>query len=113
MIFVYNANSGRVNALLDAGHKLLSPSTYPCSLCALTHNTFTENKIWNTFRNESDIDMMFYHKDEFESHFPNANIVYPIVLKLENKLLSTVLNNEALDKISNIEHLISRLKAIL
>ncbi|NJM95354.1 MAG: GTPase, partial [Acaryochloridaceae cyanobacterium CSU_5_19] len=41
LIFVYNANSGGINTALDIAHKLLSPSTYRCNLCRLTHDTFT------------------------------------------------------------------------
>lgn len=113
VIFVYNANSGKLNALFDAGHKLLRPSTYPCSLCALTYDTFSENAIWKTFREERRLDMEFYHKDEFENTFPNVQIPYPSILKLENKMLTTVINNEVLNEIIDIEDLITRLKSNL
>jgi len=113
LIFIYNANSGKLNALFDAGHKLFHPSTYPCSLCALTYDTFSENIIWKDFRSESNLDMEFYHKDEFESTFPNVRMIYPAILKLENNMLTTVLNNEVLDEISTVENLIERLKSSL
>lgn len=113
LIFVYNANSGKLNALFDAGHKLFNPSTYPCSLCALTYDTFSENSIWKTFREESFFDMEFYHKDEFESVFPNVTITYPAVLKLENNLLTTVLNNQVLNEVPHVESLIKKLKTNL
>lgn len=113
LIFVYNANSGRLNALFDAGHKLLKPSTYPCSLCHLTFDAFSENLKWKAFRQESDKEMEFYHKDEFESKFPNVNVLYPSVLKLEGNAISTVLNNEVLDKIIDVEALIEKLKSTL
>lgn len=57
--------------------------------------------------------MEFYHKNEFESIFPNTKIAYPSVLKLENNLLTTVLNNQVLDEISDVEHLIESLHAKL
>jgi len=110
LLFIYNANSGKLNALFEAGHKLISPSTYKCSLCALTHNAFTENSIWKTFRVQSNIDMEFYHKDEFEAKFPNINMIYPTILKLEDHQLSTVLSSEALKELPTIEALIERLK---
>jgi hypothetical protein len=110
LIFVYNANSGKLNALFDAGHKLFSPSTYPCSLCDLTYDTFLENTIWKNFRKESSLTMEFYHKDEFEEKFPSVNLIYPIILKLEGNQLTTVLTNEVLDEIKGVESLIGRLK---
>ena len=113
LIFIYNANSGNLNALLDAGHKLFSPSTYKCSLCALTYDTFAENTIWKNFRAESNLDMEFYHKDEFELKFTHVKMTYPAILKLESQQLSVVLDNELLDVISNVETLIKRLKVSL
>jgi len=113
LVFIYNANSGKINALLDAGHKLFSPSTYQCSLCALTYDTFTENNIWKTFRKESDLEMEFYHKDEFEAKFPEVNIMYPSVLKLKNNQLTTVITPEVLNTISDVNTLITQLKLLL
>jgi len=111
LLFIYNANSGKLNTLLDAGHKLISPSTYKCSLCALTYGTFTEKNTWKAFRAESHFNMEFYHKDEFEEKFPSVKILYPTILKYEDNQLSTVLNTDVLNEISNIETLIERLKS--
>ncbi|WP_296386136.1 GTPase [Winogradskyella sp.] len=111
LLFIYNANSGKLNALFDAGHKLFSPSTYQCSLCALTYDTFTENTIWKTFRKESKLEMEFYHKDEFEAKFPSVKMIYPTILKLESKQLTTVLNPDVLNEISDVKVLIERLKS--
>tara|TARA_R110001592_G_scaffold140920_1_gene362073 strand:+ start:2654 stop:3001 length:348 start_codon:yes stop_codon:yes gene_type:complete len=111
LLFVYNANSGKLNTLFDVGHKLFSPSSYKCSLCALTHDVFSENAIWKRFRDEGQFDMVFYHKDEFEIIFPKVKLVYPTILKLENNQLTTVLNPEVLDDIPNVETLIDRLKS--
>lgn len=110
LLFIYNSNSGKLNALFDTGHKLFSPATYKCSLCALTHETFSENNLWKNFRIESNVDMEFYHKDEFETKFPNVNMIYPAILKLEEQQLSTVLNADVLNEISNVKDLIERLK---
>ncbi|MEX0288178.1 MAG: GTPase, partial [Flavobacteriaceae bacterium] len=65
LLFIYNANSGLGNMLLDGAHKILSPSTYECKLCDITYGAFTERKIWKAFRKESGIEMEFLHKDEF------------------------------------------------
>ena len=113
LLFIYNANSGKLNALFDAGHKLFSPSTYPCSLCDLTYDTLTENTSWKTFRKESDLNMEFYHKDEFEAKFPNVKMMYPTVLKLESNQLTTVLTDGVLNEISDVEALIEKLNSRL
>ena len=113
LIFVYNAHSGKLNALWDVGHKLFSPTTYPCSLCALTYDRFSEHKIWKNFRKESRLTMEFYHKDEFEEKFPNVKLIYPSVLKLQGNQLTTVLTNDVLNEILDVEALIKKLKSSL
>lgn len=69
LLFIYNANSGIGNTILGIGHKLLNPKIYQCNLCALTHHTFSEDKSWKKFRNNSKIEMLFFHSDEFEKAF--------------------------------------------
>lgn len=113
LIFVYNANSGKLNALFDAGHKLLNPSTYQCSLFTITYGTFTEKSVWKSFRNQSDIEMEFFHKDQFEDKFPNIKIYYPAVLKLYGNQLTTIITPDILNELENVEDLIERLKPIL
>lgn len=112
LILVYNANSGKLNALISAGHKLLSPSTYECQLCTLTHNTFIENKLWKTFRETTDIKMTFYHIDEFEKALPNHSFNYPVILKKEKEVLTILISSNEFKNIKNIEGLIATIKAI-
>ncbi len=42
LIFVYNANSDLFSTVTDFAHKILSPSTYQCQLCALTYGNFSK-----------------------------------------------------------------------
>ena len=83
LIFVYNANSGKRNAILDSMHKVLSPSTYDCNLCDITYGLVSENHTWKRFREESKHDMVFLHKDEFAKKYASkfgAKFTFPIVL---------------------------------
>ncbi len=83
LIFVYNADSGVLNALKDCVHKLVSPQTYPCKLCDLTYGAFAERKKWKKFRNQSNAQMVFLHADEFYKHYKSKflpNYELPIVL---------------------------------
>lgn len=70
LIVVYNANSGKFNSLLGTAHKILSPKTYSCKLCKITHGLFSENKQWREYRETSGNQFIFYHKDEFFKEFP-------------------------------------------
>ena len=105
LLFVYNAKSEMANILIDISHKLLSPKTYSCNLCAITHNTFTENKIWRNFKLTSKIDMSFYHIDEFIQRYPNKLFNYPIILLKENNNLQEFLSPEEINKIKTVEEL--------
>ncbi len=49
LIFVYNADSGLLNAVKDAIHKAISPSTYPCRLCGLTFGAVRMKSAWKEF----------------------------------------------------------------
>lgn len=107
LIFVYNAKLGLVNSVLDIGHKLLSPKTYTCKLCSITHNTFSENKAWTKFRNQSKLDMVFYHLDEFEEAFPDQDFTYPIILLKNIDSLNEFLSTDELNAMKSAEQLIS------
>jgi hypothetical protein len=49
LILVYNADSGVLNMVKDAVWKVLQPSTYPCSLCALTYGWVSMHERWRRF----------------------------------------------------------------
>ncbi|WP_339755801.1 GTPase [uncultured Winogradskyella sp.] len=110
LLYVYNANSGKLNALFNTGNKLFRFSKYQCSLCTLTYDTFTEKEVWKAFREDADLDMEFYHKDEFETKFSNVKIRYPSILKLEKNQITTIINDEILNEISGVEAMIKLLK---
>jgi hypothetical protein len=104
LLFVYNANSGKLNALFDIGHKILNPESYKCNLCTLTHGSFKERSVWKNFRKSSDLDLIFIHRDEFEDQY-GGEYSYPIVLKNNGKL-SVFISTKELNKISTPEDLI-------
>ncbi|SHL98742.1 hypothetical protein [Hymenobacter psychrotolerans] len=70
LLFVYNANGGALNGLLDTLHKTLSPSTYSCSLCALTYGAFTIRPEWAAFLRQLPVTSVFLHRDELRAQHP-------------------------------------------
>ncbi|WP_397364770.1 GTPase [Olleya sp. R77988] len=106
LIFVYNANSGIKNLALDIAHKLFSPKTYACNLCALTFNTFSENTIWKDFRNRTTLDIAFLHIDEFETKYPNQTFNYPVILSRNKNSLNVFLSKDEINALSSVEELI-------
>ena len=109
LIFVYNADSGILNLLKDAAHKMLKPETYPCSLCALTYGAVSEKRRWREFRKGDGRNMRFLHKDEFEAEFDQRH-EYPVVLEQDTPgSLSVVLDRQTLDSLQDVNSLIHHL----
>lgn len=109
LVFVYNANSGALNTSLDIAHKLISPSTYNCQLCNLTHGTFRERQAWKQFRETSSDELVFYHKDQFEREF-SRSYSYPVVLERDGDSLEILLESSQLAKFNSAEGLIKALQ---
>lgn len=112
IIFVYNANSGLINTILDMGHKIISPDTYQCDLCNLTYGIVTERKEWKNFRKSSKDALEFLHKDEFEEKYREKR-EYPVILsKKNNKELEQLLGPDDLKQMKTAAQLIDCLKKI-
>lgn len=110
LIFVYNANAGALNALLDSAHKIVSPDTYDCSLCAMTYGVFTENKAWADYRKSSNVEMDFLHKDEFLKQYRSKwlpKYTFPIVLINDDSGQGVFITTEELNEIASQEDLIA------
>ena len=111
IIFVYNADSGKANAALDMAHKLLSPSTYRCNLCRLTHGILSEKKAWKEFRQSTHEELLFLHRDEFERQFDKLER-YPAVLRSSMDSTEVIFTSADLGEIGGIEELIHRVQSI-
>ncbi len=106
IIFIYNAKSGKISSLLDIAHKLISPKTYQCKLCAITHNTFSENEKWKRYRQTTKLPLEFLHSDEFEANYSPIETKYPVILLEENQKLTEWVPRSEIEKIETTEELI-------
>lgn len=114
LIFVYNAGSGLRNMIMDSAHKIFSPKTYECNLCDITFGTFTENKIWKKFREETLLEMEFLHKDEFKIQYASKfgyKFDYPIILANADGNFEVFINTDELNELKNAEELIGFIKS--
>ncbi len=106
LIFVYNANSGRGNAFLDSMHKVLSPGTYNCALCDITYGVFKENTVWKKFRETSDLEFEFLHKDEYLMEY-NLKTTFPVIFYKKEIMIEEFISTKKLNKLKDAESLIS------
>ncbi|GAB5399132.1 MAG: hypothetical protein Aureis2KO_07170 [Aureisphaera sp.] len=111
LIFVYNADSGFVDRLLDNVHKIVSPATYDCNLCAITFGRFVEDDLWKSYRESSDNEMVFYHKDEFLKKYKSKWLPkydFPVVLSKEQEL-EIIIDSSTLNDMKSSEELIEEI----
>ncbi len=113
LIFVYNADSGLGNLILDGAHKILSPDTYDCKLCELTFGAFTEKNVWKKFRIESQLQMDFLHRNEFKKQYASKfghRFEFPIVLVEGASGLEVLIHSAEMNKLERAEDLIALIK---
>lgn len=105
LIFVYNADSGLFNTLTDIAHKTLSPKTYTCNLCAITHGLFTERAEWKDFIEHLGTAVEFLHRDEFEHQYPDISLGYPAILKQSGNRQEEIIDSGEINRCKCIEDL--------
>lgn len=84
LIFVYNAESGVFNLMSDIAHKIFSPQTYACNLCAVTHSNFGMKREWKAYLASLDDELEFLHADEFKQRYPSETAELPAIFREEN-----------------------------
>jgi len=105
LIFVYNAKSGIYNELLDFAHKIISPETYECNLCAITYGTFKMEKRWSRYVQSLPLKSIFTYKDEIsKNNLPNVNL--PSILLREHNDLIELLTAREINDLNNFDQLI-------
>ena len=105
LIFVYNADSGLVNTLLDIGHKIVSPQTYACNLCAITHSTFSMRDEWKNFVEELKQPIEFLHRDELAKQYGIRDATLPAVFRKSNGGLEVWISHEQINRCHSLDDL--------
>lgn len=114
LIFIYNAHSGAIHALIDSAHKIISPKTYDCQLCNITFGVFSEKEEWKNFRETSDGEMVFLHKDEFLKNYRSKWLPkydFPIILSEEKYGLEIFVTAQELNALKSTSELIAEVKS--
>ena len=83
LIFVYNARGGVFNSLFDYFYKMISPSTYECSLCRLTYNNYGQVKAWKQFILSLNIPIYFKYSDHLSEIDLDKETKLPIVVNTD------------------------------
>ena len=106
LIFIYNAKSGIVNEFLDFAHKIVSPSTYNCNLCALSYGNFTMKKKWSDYISSLPVRSTFTYKDKVSEYGYN-NIELPSIIFRNGSRSKVIISSEEINKLKKIDQLIN------
>jgi hypothetical protein len=104
LIFVYNANSDLFSTVTDFAHKILSPSTYQCHLCALTYGNFSKKQEWNLFIESLSIETVFLHKNEFEKLY-KTEAALPAIFVLTDGAIKEIITKHEIENCQSLEEL--------
>lgn len=110
LIFVYNADSGLFNTVTDIAHKIFSPETYSCGLCALTHSYFSMRDEWKSFIESLGVDCQFIHRDEFIKDHDTPEYTWPVVLINQAGQFGVCLGAEEINACSDLDELKSMIQ---
>ena len=105
IVFVYNADSGVFNLLSDVAHKIFSPQTYSCNLCAITHGTLGMKEEWREYLKTLKVPFEFLHADEFKVKHRIENVELPAVFKQENGELQLMIDSKTINSCHSVDDL--------
>ncbi len=113
LVFVYAADSGRWNALLDLAHKTLRPESYECNLCKLTYGPLGMKKEWKRFLDQLPLRTDFLHRDEFARRAPDLAVALPALLLEEGGTRRVLLDGAAIAACPDLPTLEAAVRAAL
>src|SRR5689334_9393969 len=105
LVFVYNAESGLFNTLADAAHKIFSPRTYPCNLCALTHSAVGMRREWREFLDGLDATPEFLHADELEERYGVEGLSLPAIFRREERGMEVLVDADSINGCKTLDEL--------
>ena len=105
LVFVYNADGGLFNTLTDIAHRIFSPQTYQCKLCAITYSVSGMKKKWKEFLDSVAMPMELLHRDELRERCAIDDVSLPAIFKKVNDELVVWIDAEAINSCRTVEDL--------
>jgi hypothetical protein len=105
LLFVYNADTGLFSVMTDYAHKILSPKTYPCNLCAITYGNMGMNKKWKEYIDNLTISIEFLHRDEFLKRYDLKNTQLPAAFIKKEDNIAVLIDHSEINGCTSVEEL--------
>ncbi len=110
LVFVYNAEAGLVHGIMDSIHKVVSPSTYKCDLCAITFGLVRMKDEWRAWLERWERPVEFFHRSDFRQAWPRVSVSLPAVLIQEEDALKLLVSAAELAHIRDVGQLVAMLE---
>ncbi len=105
LLFVYNADTGLFSVMTDYAHKILSPKTYPCNLCAITYGNMGMNKKWKEYIDNLTISIEFLHRDEFLKRYDLKDTQLPAAFIKKGDDIILLIDHSEINGCTSVEEL--------
>jgi len=106
IIFIYNADSGWFNGLTDYVHKIVSPETYNCNLCAITYGNLGMKRQWSNYLKNLSLPVKFLHKDEIVDK-SMTTIALPAIILSDEQTSKLMASAEEINDLTSLDDLIA------
>ena len=107
LLFVYNADTGLFSVITDYAHKIISPRTYPCNLCALTYGNMGMNNKWKDFISNLTVPFRFLHRDEFVKQYASQDNQLPAAFLQQGGSVTLLITHDEINKCTCVDELIN------
>ncbi|MCB0430152.1 MAG: hypothetical protein KDD54_08555 [Flavobacteriales bacterium] len=113
IMFVYRAGNGIFDRVNDAVHKVLSPRTYPCRLCMLTHGHSGMKREWREFVSSLPFKATFLHQDQLNgTGIPPSTELPAVFIRSKSGSWRSAITADELNGVESLPQLISMVSAI-
>jgi hypothetical protein len=110
LIFAYAVDGGPVSSIVNYMHKMVSPGTYRCNMCALTYGTFGTKQEWTTFIESLPYEVILLHRDELAERYPGVKDPLPAVFAERGGALSVIVDAPAMTRPRTLDDLIATIR---
>tara|TARA_B100001029_G_C14810257_1_gene311932 strand:+ start:102 stop:512 length:411 start_codon:yes stop_codon:yes gene_type:complete len=107
LIFIYNASDDLISVSFDFIHKIVSPSTYQCSLCKITYGNVSMHNKWKEYIYNSNYDFEFLYKNNYLEYHKDLKIEnFPVAYKYNGNSYDIFISKEEFDSYNDLDSLI-------
>lgn len=109
LLFVYSGDSGAVQGLIHYVHKIVSPATYGCHLCALTYGPIGRRPAWKRALDTLGIESEFLHRDELVARYGPDHPPLPAIFIVRDGHRDALVTKSEIDGCLDLDLLIELL----